>query len=392
MLGSVFMRRPWRGDKHFLIFKFKQSLFYYVVAVLTLFLVIGFLTTSKPNYRISSQIIKDMTKEIDSSTFLYLMGMEAKFFKEALPEDKKVTKLSTILFHIMTNVKPKDIRSLLGQEIPGLFPKKNIFIVKSSGVDYTNYSFESSPPIEDVLKERKAIFDEDIEETQKVETFPTTGERKVVFIYNSHNRESFLPHLPEVTDPNLAHHKEVNISKVSEYLAEALEQRGIGTEVDYTDHMQVLKDNDWTYGKSYRASREMIQDVLARNKDLQYFFDLHRDALPREKTTTTIDDQSYGQILIVIGAEHKDYENNLSFAREIHQKIHEKYPGLSKGIITKQGPGNNGVYNQDISDRSLLFEIGGYENSLDELFRTAEVLAEIFSDYYWEAEKVFLEE
>jgi len=385
------MRKRFRGNKFSLI-RYKRNIFYYISSIIILFFLISFLTAIKPNYRISSQVIKDMTKEIDSSTFLYLMGMESKLLKEALPEDKKFIKLSKVLFHVVTNVKPDDISSLLGQEVPGLFPKTNMFIVKSSGIDYTNFSFESSPPVEDILEDRKAVFEEGDERVEEQEIVHSTGDRKVVFIYNSHNRESFLPHLPDVTDPRLAHHKHVNITKVSEHLAKALEQRGIGAEIDLTDHMQVLHDNNWTYGQSYRASRKMIQDAMATNKDVQYLFDIHRDALPREKTTININDKAYGQLLIVIGAEHENYEKNLSFATEIHQRIAEKYPGLSKGIMTKQGPGNNGIYNQDILDTALLFEIGGYENSLDELFRTADILAEVFSEYYWQAEKVFLEE
>ena len=68
--------------------------------------------------------------------------------------------------------------------------------------------------------------------------------------------------------------------------------------------------------------------------------------------------------------------------------IDEKYPGLSKGVITKEGPSSNGVYNQDLHENALLLEIGGYENTLDEMYRTADVIAEVFSDFYWEAEKV----
>jgi len=383
-----------RGRRNYLstIMKYKKRLFYYLSSILVLFFIISILTSIKPSYRISSQFIADMTKEIDSSTFLYIMGAESNIFKKALPEDKKFNKLSNVMFHVVTNVKPDDIRSLLGQELPGLFPKTNMFIVKGSETDYTNFSFESSPPVKQILEEREAIYDEEKEVQEEKEIIHTTGDRKVVFIYNSHNRESFLPHLPEVTDPNLAHHRKVNITKVSDYLAKSLEQRGIGTEVDKTDHMQVLDKNNWTYGQSYRASREVIQEVLSTNKDVQYMFDLHRDALPRDRTTITIDDQSYGQILIVIGEEHESYETNLSLAREIHQRIEEEYPGLSKGVLTKKGPGNNGIYNQDMLDTALLFEIGGYGNTLEELFRTADVLADIFSEYYWQAEKVFLEE
>ena len=36
----------------------------------------------------------------------------------------------------------------------------------------------------------------------------------------------------------------------------------------------------------------------------------------------------------------------------------------------------------------MLFEIGGVDNTLDELYRSAEALADVYSEIYWQAEKV----
>lgn len=355
-----------------------------------LFICIGFLTTVKPAYRFSSQTITNWTSDIDSSTFLLLLGMENRSFKQALPEEKTLPQLSTIFFQVITNIKPNDPRSLLGQELPGLSTYGSEFIIAGEGVDYTNLSFESSPPLEGILEDREAVFEEPEENTQHDEQVAehNTGSRKVVFLYNTHNRESFLPHLPGVKDPDLAHHAHVNVTKVSERLAKSLESYGIGTFVDETDHTKILNDNDWSYGQYYRVSRSAVEEALATNKHVEYIFDLHRDALPRNKTTIDINGKPHAQLLMVIGAEHPKFEKNLELATKIHYLIEEKYPGLSKGIIKKDGPGNNGVYNQDMMENALLFEFGGYENTLEELYRTADLLAEVFSEFYWDAEKV----
>ena len=45
-------------------------------------------------------------------------------------------------------------------------------------------------------------------------------------------------------------------------------------------------------------------------------------------------------------------------------------------------------YNQDLSEKAILLEFGGHENSLDEIYRSVDAVAEVFSEYYWEAEKV----
>lgn len=48
----------------------------------------------------------------------------------------------------------------------------------------------------------------------------------------------------------------------------------------------------------------------------------------------------------------------------------------------------NGVYNQNLSGKSILIEFGGVDNTFEELNRSADALADVFSDFYWQAEKV----
>ncbi|MFD1904749.1 stage II sporulation protein P [Paenibacillus rhizoplanae] len=47
------------------------------------------------------------------------------------------------------------------------------------------------------------------------------------------------------------------------------------------------------------------------------------------------------------------------------------------------GNGNNGEYNQTLSPNSVLIEVGGIDNSADELKRTADLLADAIADVYW---------
>ncbi|WP_099158561.1 stage II sporulation protein P [Virgibacillus ndiopensis] len=362
----------------------------YLVCIIILFIVIGVLTTISPAYRFSSHTITEWTSEIDGSTFLHLLGMENRAFQEAFPENERLPKLSTTLFHLATNIKPNDPKSLLGNELPGfaLFGAK--IIVAGEGTDYTNLPVESSPPLEEVLKDRKAVVDEPEEESKKTDNKdenPSTGKRDVVFIYNTHNTESFLPLLPGVNDPNLAHHKTANITKVSDRLAKSIEANGIGTTVDHTNIMNILNSKDWDYGKAYTASRPVVKEAITSNKDIQYVFDIHRDAIGKEETTKTINGKDYARIAIVIGQDYANTEN-LKLANKIHKLMKKKYPGLSRGIFTQGGRGHNGVYNQDLSNNALTFEIGGVYNNLEELYRSADALAEVFSDFYWDAEKV----
>src|SRR5699024_5860115 len=99
-----------------------------------------------------------------------------------------------------------------------------------------------------------------------------------------------------------------------------------------------LHEKGWTYGKSYEASRPVIQSALDKHDDLKYVFDIHRDSLPYDKTTLKHDGTTYATFLFVIGAENKQYEKNLKLATDIHYLLQEELPGVSRGVITKEGP------------------------------------------------------
>ena len=40
--------------------------------------------------------------------------------------------------------------------------------------------------------------------------------------------------------------------------------------------------------------------------------------------------------------------------------------------------GNNGVYNQDLSDNAMLIEIGGVDNTFEEMYLTVDAFADVF--------------
>lgn len=372
--------------KHIKLF-YKQILAL-ISVIIVLFIVIGLLTTAKPSSRIAPSIFTSMTNNADQAIFLFLYSMENHTFKQIQQTDNVNPKLSQSIFNVVTSINVHDTKSFLSNEIPGFSTYENNIIVAGIGMDEDgSFSDESGPPVEDILQDRVAVDIEEAGNQEKTERPMNTGDKQVLFLYNSHNRESFLPHLPEETNANLAYHEKINITKVSERIAEKVQANGIGVKVDDTDIMQVLNDKGWKYGKSYAASRDVVEAAVT-NKDVEYVFDIHRDSLPRERTTHEIDSLPHSKILFVIGAEYKNYEKNLKLATELHYLIEEKYPGLSKGVITKEGPGSNGVYNQDLHENAMLIEVGGHENTLDEMYRTADIIADVFSDFYWEAEKV----
>lgn len=356
-----------------------------LLSMITVFFMIGLMTTANPSSRITSTFFTNWTSNLDQSMFSVLYSMENRPYA-LLNEDEGGPSYSRYTLRSLVNIQFNDFKSFIGKELPGFSTYEQTVIVASEQfADITGMYHESGPPIEDILEEREAI---DSEKTSPTDEKHHDLTEKVVFLYSSHNRESFLPHLPDETEPDRAYHKEVNITKVSEKLAEKLEAQKIGAVFDRTDITTILHEKGWSYGKSYDASRPVIQSALAEHNELQYVFDIHRDSLPYDKTTLEVDDTSYATFLFVIGAENKQYEKNLNLATDLHYLLEEKLPGISRGVITKEGPKSNGVYNQDLLENSILIEIGGYDNSLDEMYRSIDVFSNIFSEYFWKAKRV----
>ncbi|GGF07498.1 stage II sporulation protein P [Halobacillus andaensis] len=360
-----------------------------IIIILLLFLGIGLLTGAKTTYKLYSSTIQNFTTQIDGEAFIHLFEMENRKFADAHPEGSKLPSISTLSFQLLTNVKPHDLRSLLGREIPGLSSYNSEIVIAGEGTDYTTLPVESEAPVDVVQKDREAKDAEQDEQESEEEKEPQEGMTDPkVFIYHTHNRESFLPHLPDNTPAAEAFHGEVNITLVGKRLAETLERNGIGSSVDFTDMSAVLKDKNMEYHQSYDAARTVVESAIAETKTFTYFFDLHRDSLPRDVTTVEIDGKNYARTIFVIGAEHSQYEKNLKLATELHERLEKEFPGLSRGVITKKGSGVDGVYNQDLDPNASLIEFGGVENNLDELYRSAEAVGEVFSEYYWQAEEV----
>ena len=70
-----------------------------------------------------------------------------------------------------------------------------------------------------------------------------------------------------------------------------------------------------------------------------------------------------------------NYQKNLDLANTLNHKISSQYPSLTRGVITKAGANVDGIYNQDIHPNMILLELGGNENTIDEVLNTIKELA-----------------
>lgn len=195
-----------------------------------------------------------------------------------------------------------------------------------------------------------------------------------VYIYNSHQLENYSNSNFEVYNIT------PNVMVASYLLKEKLDEKNIEALVEEADFNNYLKQNNWDYNYSYKASRYYIEEAIKKYSSLEYFIDLHRDAIKHANSTVVIGDKSYAKVLFVVGLENPNYKENLNLVNTINNNINTTYPGLSRGIVKKSGPNVNGVYNQDVSPNAILIEIGGYENKIEEVYNTVLILSEILGE------------
>ncbi|MEQ2467077.1 stage II sporulation protein P [Niallia sp. Sow4_A1] len=284
------------------------------------------------------------------------------------------------------------MQTFLGRELPGFSSYHTEIAVAGNGTNLTNIPVESAPPLEVLLKEIEESEKKPVSEPNpnNKQEFPTTPGENGVFVYHSHSWEAFIPFLSGVNNPDeaVSINEDKNIIAVGKRLQEELIKRGIGTSQSKANVTEELKKKNWNYNHSYDLSRGLVQEALATEKSINYLIDIHRDSQPKEITTTMINGKPFARLFFVVGKENKNYEENLHLAKELHQKLEEKYPGISRGVFVKGKDEGNGVYNQDLTNKSMLLEFGGVENNMEELNRSIEAFAEVFGEYYWKAEEV----
>ncbi len=266
------------------------------------------------------------------------------------------------------DIRNEEIRILEKYNINVLSPKNIIYsslnkLVSKTDLVVFNDNYEEDP-----------IFDESI--TNYIEdTTNISFDNPIVYIYNTHQLEEYNSKL--LYDYSI----KPNVMIASYVLKEKLSEYNIESIVETNNIKEYLNNNNLKYSYSYDASRYFMNKAKEEYSTIEYFIDLHRDSALKDKTTLELNNKKYARLMFVVGLEHENYEKNLSLAIKLNELIENKYPNLSRGVLKKAGANVNGIYNQDISPNSLLIELGGVENTIDEVYNTIEAIADIINIY-----------
>ena len=205
--------------------------------------------------------------------------------------------------------------------------------------------------------------------------------RKEVLIMHTHTTESYEPYSRDFYDDSFISRttdERYNVVAVGEKITEELEKAGIGVIHDKTIH-------DYpSYNGSYDRSRVTVENILKQNPDIKIVLDIHRDAIERDGGVRVApvyekDGETAAQVMIISGCNYEGYDKNFRLACLIQRNIYDDYKGFCRPILFTYKN-----YNQDLTDGSLLIEIGGHANSVEEAEKAGEFLGKSLVSAFYE--------
>ncbi|WP_129723193.1 stage II sporulation protein P [Xylanivirga thermophila] len=186
------------------------------------------------------------------------------------------------------------------------------------------------------------------------------GDKGNILLYCTHSDESYVP-----SDGTPSKKGSGGIFDVAESFKSSLDNHGINAVLDKTPH-------DPHDAGAYRRSRQTAVQLIKKHMPVTAVFDIHRDAVPVEGYKFSINGENVTKVRIVLGGRNQNKQANQELAYKIKAVADKAYPGFIKDIYIGRG-----AYNQELSPRSLLFEVGTYENDKEAAKRSTKYLADV---------------
>lgn len=253
------------------------------------------------------------------------------------------------------------------------------FTIPSSLLNSSILKFGNNTEVKTISLEYNDDYS-NMEELDKVSDYiedpnPTTLNEPIIYLYNSHQLENY-------SNKDLSLYGITpNVLMASYILRENLNKLGLTTVVEEANMKEILNKNNWNYSYSYQVSRSLMKEKISKYKTLKYFIDIHRDSISHEYSTVSINGKNYAKIMFVVGLDHNNWEANYNLSKKLYDLLNKYYPGITRSIMKKEGANVNGIYNQDVSPNCILIEVGGVDNTIEEVYNTMEAISNILSKY-----------
>ena len=189
----------------------------------------------------------------------------------------------------------------------------------------------------------------------------------LVLLYHTHTCASYEPYVRDEFDVNFNFRTTdptKSVVMVGDAIQAELEAQGIGL-----IHITDIHDYP-SYNGAYDRSRASIQPILEEYPSIKVVLDIHRDALGNDgqayQPFIRVEGKEAAQIMIISGCDDgtmgmPNCMENYHFACALQQKLESDNPGFTRPILFDYR-----CYNQDLTNGSLLIEVGSHGNTLEQ--------------------------
>lgn len=184
------------------------------------------------------------------------------------------------------------------------------------------------------------------------------GKQPTIAVYHTHSDESYVP-----SDGKESINGNGGIYDVGDIFVKQLKAQGFKVKYNTNNH----NPHDINaYSRSRKTASTLLKEMPAA------IIDVHRDATPPGEYQASVKGQDVTKIKLVVGRSNPNSKTNMEFAKKLKVAMDKKTPGLSEGIFVGKGD-----YNQDLSPRAMLIEVGAHTNSKEEAERGIKMFASV---------------
>ncbi|KNY28099.1 stage II sporulation protein P [Pseudobacteroides cellulosolvens] len=203
-----------------------------------------------------------------------------------------------------------------------------------------------------------------------------------VLIYHTHTTESYIDKISNLNKTNLpswSKDPQKGVVRVGEQLASIL-RKSYGIDVIHNGTIHDYPD----YNSSYANSLKTASSILKSYPSINVIIDLHRDGLAAQgkklRAVKEVNGKKAAQVMFVMGTNkrglyHPNWKENLKFALKLQDTLNKICPGLAKPINLSINR-----YNQHVSNKAIIIEVGGDGNLMEECLESTKYLAQAINE------------
>lgn len=261
------------------------------------------------------------------------------------------------LIYVCDYFKKIDIISFL------LSDDKKSIVLSSVTSNNVNTKFNSSTNISN----KRLIKKEEVNNETNIALDP------IVYIYNTHETEEYKSSFYNITP---------TVKTVSNIMKDELLKLNINSIIETKSVQKEVNKRGLDYPETYTVSLEYLKARRGKNPSLKYFFDMHRDSVVGDVARVSINNKKYATIMFLVGTKNQYYKRNLKGIRVMEKYLNKHYKGLLRSTYYQP----NSTFYQDYDSNMFLVELGGPDNTLEEIYNSTVALSKAIK-YYVEENK-----